>query len=411
MAKPTIAYLAPELPALSATFVYEEMAGVERAGVAVLPFSVHRPGRFGEAQAALAARVQVLYAGARWGQLVQALSAVIALRAGLPRALRWLATDMATVGLGRLDAWKLAYQWLAGARLGVALRRAGCTHLHVHFAHVPTQIAMYASALTGIPFTIMAHANDIFERGLLLPRKAQRAVKMLTISQHNVDYLLRVGVEGSKLAVVRCGVSFASRAPVARARREHYRIGTLGRLVEKKGVDDLLRALAQISEAGWTWELSVAGDGPLRGELEALAASFGLLDRVRFEGAMSHDQVGAWMQSLDVFALACKADINGDMDGIPVVLMEAMSQRVPVISTRLSGIPELVVHEKTGLLAEPADPASLAAQVRRLLGGDPAWREDLAEQAVRHVQAEFSQAVNIERLIKYFPVAAEMEPL
>ena len=111
------------------------------------------------------------------------------------------------------------------------------------------------------------------------------------------------------------------------------------------------------------------------------------------------------MHSLDAFVVACKKDSNGDMDGIPVVLMEAMSQRVPVVSTRLSGIPELVVHDSTGLLALPADPASLAHELRRLLD-DPALRARLSEAAVLHVETEFGQEVNLDRLLGYFTPAA-----
>jgi glycosyltransferase involved in cell wall biosynthesis len=274
----------------------------------------------------------------------------------------------------------------------------------VHFAHVPAQIAMYASAFASLPFTIMAHANDIFERGLLLQRKAARSVKMLTISEYNVAYLRGLGVAQSQLAVVRCGVGFAIRGAFALPARERYRVGTLGRLVEKKGVEDLLRAMATLQDRSWQWQLSVAGDGPLRPRLEALAGELGIRDRVRFEGALGHAAVERWMQSLDVFALACKADARGDMDGIPVVLMEAMSQRVPVVSTRLSGIPELVIHERTGLLADPADPASLAAQLHRMLDS-PMLRQRLSDAAVAHVQAEFGLDVNLDRLMRYFPAA------
>ena len=350
----------------------------------------------------------MLYRGSVAAQAGSGLLAATQFGAGTFKALGWLARDMWAVRPWRLQAWKLAFQWLAGARLGSAMRKAGCVHLHVHFAHVPAQIAMYASAFSGIPFTVTAHANDIFERGLLLRRKAERAVKVLTISEHNVAYLRRVGVPASQLAVVRCGVSFAMRAKAELQQPGRHRIGTLGRLVEKKGIDDLMRALALLRGEVTEWELSIAGDGPLRTSLEALATELGIRSRVHFAGAMGHAEVVTWMQSLDVFALACKADANGDMDGIPVVLMEAMSQRVPVLSTRLSGIPELVVHERTGLLAPPSDPPALAVQLRRLLTAPSAMslRTQLSDAAVLHVQSEFGQVVNLDRLMQYFPVTA-----
>ena len=117
---------------------------------------------------------------------------------------------------------KLAYQWLAGARLARSLRRQRCTHLHVHFAHVPTQIGMYAAAMAGIPFTVMAHANDIFERGLLLASKAERAARFMTISEYNRAASERVGVPADKLAVMRCGVSFPLRKYAASRQRRTF---------------------------------------------------------------------------------------------------------------------------------------------------------------------------------------------
>jgi glycosyltransferase involved in cell wall biosynthesis len=317
----------------------------------------------------------------------------------------WLASDLISCGLLKFATWKLVFQFLASVRLADILRAQGCHHLHIHFAHVPTQIGMYAAAMAGVPFTIMAHANDIFERGLLLEQKARRAVRLLTISEHNRAYLERIGVPADKLAVVRCGVSFASRPSEPHwTDREVYRIGTLGRLVEKKGVEVLIRAVAQLRERPYRIELSIAGDGPLRGDLEKLAVDLGLGETVRFEGSMPHDQVQSWMHGLDAFVLACKQDANGDMDGIPVVLMEAMSQAVPVISTRLSGIPELVMDGETGLLAAPGDPDELAEHIDRLLTA-PDLRQQLAEHAVDHVRSEFGQQVNLDRLMAHLGLA------
>ena len=205
----TVAYLSPAMPALSETFVYEELLALERRGVTVVPFSVRRPAKPVPAQQALAARVTHLYAG---GPVAVVLSGLLQLpRFGLRvgRALGWLASDVLECGPLRFASWKLVYQFLAGARLAALLHQRGCTHLHVHFAHVPSQIAMYASALGGVPFTIMAHANDIFEDGILLQKKAMRAKRMLTISDYNRRYLQGQGIAPDRLAVVRCGVSFA----------------------------------------------------------------------------------------------------------------------------------------------------------------------------------------------------------
>ena len=393
---PTIAYLAPALTALESTFVYDELLAVEEEGISIVPTSVHRASTTLVGHDDLLARTHYLYDGRAILSLFSALVALPGLC--VKDALRWLLQDVRAIGLWNGQSWKLIYQFFAAARLARILMEGRCQHLHIHFAHVPTQIGMYAAALAGIPFTVMAHANDIFERGLLLEQKARRAKKFLTISEHNRTYLLSLGLPAGKLAVVRCGVSFKPPAvwpkPLIKTR---YRIGTLGRLVEKKGVDVLLRALVGLDNL----QLSIAGDGPLRAELEALAKDLGVANAVEFVGSVSHREVATWLAGLDLFVLACKQDSNGDMDGIPVVLMEAMSQGIPVVSTRLSGIPELVVHESTGLLAAPGDAPDLANQLVRVLASAD-LRERLARQARDHVQQEFGRQVNVDRLLSHF---------
>lgn len=395
----TIAYLAPALTALESTFIYDELFALEARGMRVVPVSVHRPHTLLAGHDDLLARTHYLYDGGPVRTLARSLPGLINPNRKRARSLRWLLGDIRRTGILHRQSWKLAYQYLAAVRLAEILIGNDCRHLHIHFAHVPTQIGMYAAAIAGIPYTIMAHANDIFERGFLLKSKAERAAKMFTISEHNRAYLERAGVPADKLAVLRCGVSFTPRPrqPSCEA-RDIYRIGTLARLVEKKGMDVLIRAVDELRNRPYRILLSIAGDGPLRADLEKLVADLDLRHAVRFEGSMPHDRVRDWMHGLDAFVLACKADANGDMDGIPVVLMEAMSQSVPVVSTRLSGIPELILDEETGLLAAPGDHADLAARIDRLLA-EPDLRSRLATRARGHVLGEFGQDTNIDRLL------------
>ncbi len=401
-----IFYLAPEIPSASETFVFNEIAGLLKLGFEVRSFSVHRPRADIPVPAELDGRVRYLYTGPVWRDALAGLAGLASFgRHGL-RSLGLLFSDMKACGLLRSAAWKLVFQFLAGARLAHTLKTEGARHLHVHFADVPAQIGMYAAHLAEVPFSITAHANDIFRNGLLLDRKVARAARTLTISEHNRSVLARMGMPPEKLALVRCAVDDIAAAPARPfEHRAIYRIGTLGRLVEKKGMDVLLRALARLPTDRYGVELVIGGDGPLRGDLETLARTLGIADRVRFVGAIAHREVAGWMRDLDVFVLACKRDRHGDMDGIPVVLMEAMAQYVPVVSTRLSGIPELVIDEETGLLARPDDPAELAEQLGRLLD-EPRLRQQLAERAVAHVRREFSRETNLMRLVKATGIVA-----
>jgi len=403
-----IAYLAPEIPALSATFVYEELLGIERRGIQVTSISVRPPTNQAKDQAELAKRTNYIYSGSQVKLVLLNLIRLPSFGIRALIALKQLSADMRECGFHRLVSWKLAYQFLAAIRLAQILQKDGCTHLHVHFAHTPSQIAMYASTLTGIPFTIMAHANDIFERGLLLLRKAERASRMLTISEHNLRFLQGIGIPQSQLAIVRCGVSFPIKPKPFDAEKRggrRFRIGSLGRMVEKKGFDILSLAVAELAKSGRSIELCIAGDGPLRSALDQLIRKLGINAITRFEGSIPHDQVADWMKKLDIFVLACKKDKNGDMDGIPVVLMEAMSQSVPVVSTRLSGIPELVIHEKTGLLANPEDYFDLAHQIDRLIQSESLYQK-IATEARKHVTNEFGQSTNLDRLIEHFRIAS-----
>ncbi len=397
-----IAYLSPALPALTETFVYEELLAVERRGFRIVPVSVHLPATPVPTQMALAQRVIHLYSGTAIALALSGMARLPFFGKGAWIALKYLASDILECGALHVGTWKLAYQFLVATKLARILIRENCTHLHVHFADTPAQIAMYASALANVPFTIMAHANDIFDGGLLLRRKAERAIRVLTISEYNVRYLESLGIPRDRISIVRCGVSFTPRHRVTTPANEApFRIGSLGRMVEKKGFDVLIRAVAILKAAGHNIQLCIAGDGPLMADLQQLVRDLDIAQIVRFQGSMSHDQVSAWLQQLDVFVLACKQDKNGDIDGIPVVLMEAMSQSISVISTRLSGIPELVIHKTTGLLAEPNDSDDLAHQIDYLMKSDKLCGS-LIKNAVDHVTHEFGQELNVNRLIRHF---------
>lgn len=394
-----LAYLSPAMPALSETFVYEELLALERQGISVVPFSVRKPTTPVPAQEALAKRVAHLYAGGPMAVVLGGLARLPWHGKRVGKALQFLVSDIWECGPLRPASWKLGYQFLAASTLAARLRQQGCAHLHVHFAHVPTQIAMYASALSGVPFTVMAHANDIFDDGILLQKKAARAKRMLTISEFNRRYLQSLGIPPDQLAVVRCGVSFAPRSAPPRQAGAVFKIASLGRMVEKKGFDVLIRAVALLRQRDIQVELSLAGDGPLLSNMKLLAQQLCGSEGVLFIGGLPHHKVADWMQQHDAFVLACKQDSQGDMDGIPVVLMEAMSQRVPVVSTHLSGVPELVQHGQTGLLAEPGNAEDLALQLETLWQS-AALREHLVTQAELFVIQEFGQRVNIARLKK-----------
>jgi len=400
---PTIAYITPELTSLAETFACQEVAAVEAEGYRVLPFAVRHATYPARGAQELARRTIVLGDGPAWRRLLA--GAVSAARLGAPAraSLSMLWSDMRSVGLTDRRSWALPAQWLTAARVARSLLRARAQHIHAHFVDTPTQIAMYASAMTGIPFTCTAHANDLFRHGLLLREKAQRASKLLTVSHYNRQWLEQQGVDPRCIDVVRCASGIGTvPSPAARPRTGAYRIGTLCSLVERQGVDDLLRATALLLRSGCApLRLLVAGDGPQRSRLQALADQLGIHAQVDFVATIAHHALAPWIGSLDLFVSAGKADHDGEGDGIPVALMEAMSLGIPVVATRISGVPELVIDGHTGYLAEPAQPESLAARIDQAMA-EPERARAIGRSARTHVQREFGREVNLRRLLSHF---------
>jgi glycosyltransferase involved in cell wall biosynthesis len=400
-----VAYLAPELPALSATFVYNEILQLEALGTEVQPFSVHRPSStISEPRVlSLAAKTINLYSQSKLSVLSSNVKLLLSHPLRYLKTIGLLISDMWQVGLLSRTAVGLGYRMFYGASLAEFLIDKDCDHLHVHFAHIPTDIAMYASSLSNISYSVTAHANDLYERGWLLKQKVARSAFFATISEFNQRYLAEKGVASDKVVIVRCGVTaeqFAQRQE--QIEPGAYKIGVIGRLVEKKGIDTLIDAIRLLKEQGQQVQLQIAGSGPLESDLIKQAKTSGLVNHeVTFLGALPHSKVAEFIKSLNIFVLPCKRDRNGDIDGIPVVLMEAMLSGVPVISSEISGIPELVIDDKTGLLIQQNDAQGLANAISRILN-EKDLRERLVESAISLVTKEFSLLENTKKLNRLF---------
>lgn len=212
----------------------------------------------------------------------------------------------------------------------------------------------------------------------------------------------RHGADKEKIHVIRCGVdsgSFKLKKRVAAAGTP--KIGALGRMVEKKGFDLLLKSSEILMKEGMSFNVEIVGDGPMLEYLHGLSRSLDVGERVSFPGTIAHDQVPAWLKGLDLFVLPCRKDSRGDMDGVPVVLMEAMLYGIPVISTRLSGIPELVVNEDSGLLVAPDDPEGLSVAIKTILSDHSLWTK-IRDNGIKKVRSEFDLGRNVDKLADLF---------
>lgn len=281
--------------------------------------------------------------------------------------------------------------------------------LHAHFLHTPASVTRYAALMKGMPWSCSAHAKDIWTITDWEKReKLEDCEWTVTCTATNSDHLQALAPDTGRVELLYHGLDFDRLPPAPAARRPRNAsdaqdpvvVFSVGRLVEKKGYDDLLAALATLPPT-LHWRFVHIGGGPLRETLEAQAESLGLSDRVSWLGALPQEAVFDHYAHADVFVLASRVARDGDRDGLPNVLMEAQSQGLACISTRVSGIPELVEHEVTGLLVGERDRPALAAALRRLLT-DPILRERLGRAGERHVRDCFSLASGIDRLLEKF---------
>lgn len=397
-----LCYLGPEIPALSQTFVYREILALRERGHFVLPVSIRNPQTPATDVAEKIGAVDVLYASPLAKIFSNWVGALFADPIRFLRVTGMAACDLLRSVVEGKPAPKLGYHYLVSFTLAALWKRFSIDHTHVHFAHFPAQIAMYASEYSGVSWTVMAHANDIYENGLLLKIKADRAQAMVMISDFNRKTMTTLGAPKEKMPVVRCGVTAPVRTVALPAHRARpFKVGSLGRLVEKKGMATTIRAFKSLKRGGLDVCLEIVGDGPLMSALECAIEENDLGDIVSLKGAMPNDEVQAWLQSLSVFCLACQRDAKGDIDGIPVALMEAMALGVPVISTAISGVPELVIHQQTGLICDPGDDMMIALGIRRYYD-DAEFYDEMRAGARDHIEQEFSEAVNIARLESLF---------
>ncbi len=275
-------------------------------------------------------------------------------------------------------------------------RRGGADHLHAHFAHGTTTVAWIAASMNGLPFSFTGHAKDIYRESLnpagLLARKLNDARFSVTCTHANLDHLRAIAPDADiHLAYHGINAEFAAlladTGPVDPP--SHLRVVSVGRLVPKKGFDVLLRAVAELRDRGEKVELVIAGESGSEAEpLARLVDELELGDLVTFRGTVTQVELLEEYRRSSVFALACRVDADGDRDGIPNVLVEAMASGLPAVSTTVSGIPELIVDGDNGLLVPPDEPTALADALFRL-AKDPALASRLSHAGVDTVHRHF----------------------
>lgn len=371
--RPVLGMILKGYPRISETFISNEIRLLEKLGFPIHLFSMRRPRENFTHQSVNQIQAAVDY-------LPETLLKP------LPRLLYHNCLLAARRPRIYSRALKIAFQRFLRTRKSATLKhlfQAGylvqrlmpdrrIIHFHAHFAHSPASVAMFASILSGRPFSFTAHAKDIYTSDpRQLKEKAALAKFVVTCTEYNRRYLMAL-CDGEPREIHRIyhgiDTGLFSLSPEGLSKAETpYRILTVARLIAKKGLPTVYRALKILQDQGIVFKHTLIGDGEDREKILSIIKDLGLTAHTRWLGTQSHEVVRDYYKRAHLFVLGCEVAPNGDRDGIPNVLFESMAMGVPVVATNLSAIPELVETEKTGLLVDPGFPEKMAEAMLRML--------------------------------------------
>lgn len=389
-----VGYVLKRYPRFSETFVVNEILAHEEVGLPIDIFAL-RPNldsHFQHCIADVQARVTHLRYSAIKGETL------------------W--GELASFGKDHPETWPLMQELIEesaidlyqGLLLAKDVQARNITHLHAHFATSACSVARIASLLTGIPYTVTAHAKDIFHESVdevALGRKLADAKAVITVSDFNVrDLKRRFPLCKTTIERIYNGLPlnlYQYLDPVDRPPK----IVAVGRLVEKKGFSDLVKACALLRDAGISFACEIIGDGECAPELRSLISHLQLNEYVTLAGPQPHRKAHAALQRAAVCAAPCITATTGDRDGLPTVLLEAMALGTPCVSTDVTGITELVSHEETGLVVPEQNPQMLSVAIQRLFS-DTALRVKLARAGRRLIEDQFDVCLATAKQREFF---------
>ena len=392
-----VAYIMSRFPKLTETFVLYEMLALQQQGVGVeiFPLINERANVMHEEAKPFAARARYQpmlswpIIKAQWHFLRKQPRAYLGLWWEVLHG-AWGSANYVIGGLGILPK---------AVRFAQEMQALDVTHIHAHFANHPAVAALVAHRLTGIPFSFTAHAHDLYVDRHMLQQKVRAAAFVVAISEYNKALIIQHCGEDvrDKIVVIHCGVDTSLFRPRQKAPGGPFTIVCVGALEEKKGQTYLIQACRLLKQRNIDFVCHLIGEGQTRADLERQILEADLASVVRLEGGRPRAEVLRMLEHADVVALPSIQAKSGKMEGIPVALMEPLACEVPVVSTRISGIPELVEDGVTGLLVPPADPAALAGALERL-AHNPDLGRRLGRAGRVKVLSEFDLADNTTQL-------------
>lgn len=392
-------------PRISETFISNEIRLLEEQGFNIHIFSMRKPRESftHDSVKAINATVTYLPESIVWGlPILVGHTLLCALRH--PKR---FASGLSLL-CKRFSSAPKKHTWLKHFMQGCFLANkaapAQIAHVHAHFAHTPTSVAMYASQLMDIPFSFTAHAKDIYTQSPeRIKEKLTLARFVFTCTNYNKQFLDALSLENKKVHCVYHGIDLSlfstkDRTTTASA---PYHIMTVARFVEKKGLPEVLHAIALLRQRGLQVRYTLIGDGAQRKKIHALITQLGLADITELPGTIPHEKVLEYYRSADLFLLGCREAEDGDRDGIPNVIAEAMAMGVVVTATTVSGIPELIENGVTGCLAPPSDANALADAAQKALT-DSDLRKNIIPAAKAKVHRVFNNRELVKDLTKVF---------
>lgn len=399
---PRTAYVLLWFPLSSETFVFREVLQLQALGLPIHAYTAYGASLKGCSQEMRDFQGPLTRLGmAAWWRILRAFGRECIkrsqhtwglMREGLFRRMRCLETLAE-------NTWC----FFAAFRLAELLRQDGMELIHTPWGNGPGTMAWIASRLTGIPFIMTGRAGDIYPPDGVLAEKLRDAILVRTNNAANVRYLADQCPPGQedKVRLVYNSLTFKSRMQSAVPMEPPYRILAVGRLVRTKGFDVLLTAMARLKRENFACRLTLVGDGWRRRSLQRQIRRLHLEDAVDMPGFVPHDHLLRFMAGHDMLVMPSVVDETGDRDGIPNVIMEALSNRLPVVATDVCGITEVVRHGETGLIVPQRDPAELARAIRRMAEDREAALR-MAESGKTLVETMFDADVNIRALFALY---------
>jgi len=397
-----LVYVLGKFPSLSETFILREMRELEERGLKLCICSLEPGDEIVHADAReLATRTVHRPRPLSFRSLLGLLAAPLLYPFGYLEC--WLYMARLCV-LRPRAAGELIRSHIAAASFACSLRGRDVRHVHAHFASMPSTVGLLLAHMLDRSFSLSAHARDLFtDETVLLDLKLREAEFVTVCTEYGLEHIRRhyPMAAGERLKLLYHGIDVVENMPLPQPepRTGPPQIISVGRLVEKKGYPILLRAAAILQQRGIEFELHIVGSGPDEEDLRSLVRGMGLSEIVHMHGPMLHEELMPMLQRASMFVMACVVARDGDRDGLPNVFLEALAMGIPAVGTKVSAIPELIVHEKTGLLAAQGDPDDLADQMERMLY-DEELRATVIEQGRLAVVTKFDVKQNVGAMAK-----------